>query len=258
MYKWAIALAMAGLACATPVKADGFVREKGETRIIISGVFTDSARGFDGNGNVFDLNDYDQDQVFINAEHGLTDDLTLILSPSYRNISIEGENDVSGLGYTDLGLRYALAQGSNWLVSTQALLRIPGKGRSDLLAQVGNTSTDIDGRIAAAYFENGYFVSGEGGYRFRSGDLPNEFHFDLSAGVDATDRLLLLATSANTISDGRGQGLVNQEYRYGDLYLSGVYQVTDNLRIQAGYTGTVYGKNALRQRGPLVGLWLEF
>ncbi|MDT0576105.1 hypothetical protein RM533_07880 [Croceicoccus sp. F390] len=251
----AVVLALAGTASA---HADPFLRAKGEGRIIASGVFTDSARGFDDDGNVSDNADYDQDQVYVLAEYGVSDDLTVILSPSYRSVSIENDDDIDGLGYTEVGARYRLAHGQDWLVSTQALLRIPGAGRQESFAQIGSTSTDIDLRLGAAYAAKAWFGSAEGGYRLRSGDLPNEFHADFSAGTNLTNRFMLLATLANTFSDGPGENIVNQSYRYGDAYVSGVFAVTDRISVQAGYTATIYGKNALRQRGPLVGVWIHF
>lgn len=253
-----VALTVLCLFGATTAKADTFLRPEGQGRVIVNAVFTDSPRGFDDSGDVIDIGDYDQDQAYVTAEYGLTEDLTIILAPSYRKVSVENGDDTSGLGYTEVGARYRLAEGTNWLVSAQALVRIPGKGRSDRIAQLGNTSTDIDGRVGAAYFDGPWFASAEGGYRLRSGDLPNEFHADLSTGVNASDQLLLLATLANTISNGSGEGFFDQEYRYSDAYLSAVYQVTDRVSLQAGYTATLYGRNALRQRGPLIGVWLEF
>lgn len=253
-----IAMAVLGLLGAVPAKADTFLRPKGEGRVIINGVFTDSPRGFDDDGNVIDIDDYDQRQVYVNFEYGVTENLTVIIAPSYRKVSVENDDDSSGLGYTEVGARYRIAEGPNWLVSSQALVRIPGKGRSDRIAQIGNTSTDFDGRIGAAYFNATWFASAEGGYRLRSGDLPNEFHADVTAGLNATDQVLLLATLANTRSDGPGEGIFNQKYRYGDAFLSAVYRATDRISLQAGYTATLYGRNALRQRGPLVGVWIEF
>ncbi len=238
--------------------ADAFVQEKGAGRAIVTAVLTNSPKGFDGDGNVVDIDNYNQDQVFVNAEYGVTDDLTLILAPSYRHISVENAENTTGLGYTEVGARYRLAKGSNWTVSAQGLLRIRGQGRSQRVAQLGNNSTDFDARLAGAVSGSTTFVSAEGGYRFRSGDLPNEFHADINAGAHLGEKVMVLASSTNTFSDGRGQGFFNQKYKYGDVFLSAVYDLTDHFSVQAGYTATIYGKNALRQRGPLFGVWYKF
>ncbi len=253
-----LACAILASAIASPAMADPFVREAGEGRLILNFIPSDSPRGFDARGNVIDIDDYDQDQLYATFEYGVTEDLTAIVAPSLRHVAVQGAPSTTGLGYTEVGARYRLYHGAGWTVSTQALLRIPGQGRSDAIAQVGNTSTDIDLRMGAAYAGPAAFASAESGYRLRSGDLPNEFHGVFNIGANVTERLMLLGTSANTFSDGAGQGIFNEKYRYGDVYASAVYKLNNNIRLQIGYTTTIYGRNALKQSGPLLGVWFEF
>lgn len=252
----AVWLVLAGLAA--PAAAGVFLRPEGTGRIIMTAIHTNSPRGFDDRGQVVDIADYKQDQLYVNAEYGVTSSLTAIFTPSYRGVSVEGGDSTKGLGYTDIGGRYRLLQSGGFLVSGQALLRIPGKRRADRAAQIGSTSTDVDLRLGAAYGTQSFFTSGEAGYRLRSGDLPNEYHLDATFGVRPAPKFLLIASSYNTFSDGEGRGVFNDSYRYGDLFLSGVVEVNPAISLQAGYTATIYGKNALRQRGPTVGLWINF
>lgn len=235
-----------------------FVQPEGAGRVIITGVATRSPRGFDAHGHVAPIADYNQDQLYISAEYGLSDNLTLILAPSYRSVRVENDANSRGLGYTEAGVRYRLAQGSNWLMSTQASIRIPGQGRSDRIAQLGNTSTDLDLRLGAAWTTATTFLTGEGGYRLRSGGQANEFHVDLTAGLHLGPRVMLLASVFNTFSDGASTGVLNQKYRYGDAYFNVAWELNKRVTVMAGYTATLYGKNALRQRGPVIGLWINF
>jgi len=255
--KMAAGMIVTGLGMGT-AHADPFVEAKGQGRVIISAIHTESSRGFDNNGNVSDIPDYDQNQIYVQAQYGLTDDLTILLTPSYRDVDVKGGDSTSGLGYTDVGARYRLAYGDNWIVSAQGLVRIPGKKRADRIAQVGNTDAEYDLRIGGAYTMGPAFVSAEGGYRLRAGDPPNEFHADFVIGGHVAPKVMLLGTMLNTFSDGKGRNIFNQSYRYGDVYLSSVYEVNEKLSLQAGFTGTIYGKNALRQRGPFIGLWYSF
>ena len=98
----------------------------------------------------------------------------------------------------------------------------------------------------------------EGSYRFRTGGAQNEVHVDFTAGTHPAPRLLILASVYNTFSDGVGAGVYNYKYRYHDIYLSAVYDLNKNISFQLGATGTVAGQNALRQRGPVVGIWFKF
>ena len=93
--------------------------------------------------------------------------------------------------------------------------------------------------------------------RLRFGDPPNEVHADLTFGVRPVPRFLLLAQSFNTWSDGRGKGVFDR-YRYHNLQASAVLDLDDHWSIQAGALGTAGGKNALRERGLLFGLWRKF
>lgn len=262
--KLAAGIFLTGLGMGT-AQADPFIQAKGEGRVIISAIHTESSRSFDNNGNVSRIPDYDQNQIYVQAQYGLTDDLTVLFTPSYRDVDVSGGDDVSGLGYTDIGARYRLAYGDNWVVSAQGLVRIPGKKRRDRVLdgtgaaydQVWDT-TEYDLRLGAGYSMGPTFVSAEAGYRFRDGDPPNEFHADFVVGTHVTPQFMVLGTMLNTFSDGRGRGVLNRSHRYGDLYVSGVYELNERVSLQAGYTGTIYGKNALRQRGPFIGLWYKF
>ncbi|HEX7819440.1 MAG TPA: transporter [Sphingobium sp.] len=238
--------------------ADSFVQEAGKGRIIITGLHTESARAFGDDGKAIDIPDYHQDQLYFQAEYGLTDDLTLLATPSYQGVDVDGTDKTSGLGYTDIGARYRIAHGDNWTFSVQGLARIPGKKRADRAAQIGRTDAEYDMRAGAGYSFGSSFISLEGGYRLRAGDPPNEFHADFTFGTRLTPRLMLMASSYNTFSDGRGVNVFNQSYRYNDVYPSLVYDITKNLSVQAGYFATVSGHNALRQRGPALGLWVKF
>lgn len=239
--------------------ADPFTFAKGEGRIILNGTYTASPRQFNNDGHVDNAPDYDQINIYAIGEYGLTDKVTVLVAPSFRTIKLEGpNNDSSGLGYTDLGARYQVAKGSNWIFSLQGLVRIPGKSRDYEIAQIGNNGTQYDLRALSGYSFGKSFVTVEGSYRLRGGAAQNEAHADVTFGTRPTPRVLLLASVYNTFSDGRGAGLYDYKFRYHDVYLSAVYDVTEHLSLQIGATGTIAGRNALRQRGPLAGLWYKF
>lgn len=250
--------AAAALSGATPARAQAFTQEKGHGRVITSLLWSDSHKGFDDDGHTIDIADYKKTEVYFLAEYGLTDDLTLLLTPSLRDVSVEGGSDSKGFGYTDVGARYRVANTGNFVFSVQGLARFPGKKRRDLLAQVGVTDMEYDVRGQAGYtFGQGSFAIVEGGYRFRAGDPPNAFNLDATLGLRVAPKLLLLASSYNTISDSRGRG-VFAPYRYHNVYLSGAYDVSRHVTLQLGASGTVAGRNALRERGLLAGVWYRF
>lgn len=228
---------------------------------IVTFYFSQSDQGFDDNGNVVDINDYDKFEVFLLAEYAVTDDLTLIFNPSFRDVSVEGDENSTGLGYTAIGARHDVLEDEKGWVALEGTVRIPGIERADTLAQVGSTDMEYD--IRARAFRNislgnvPAFIDAQGAYRLRDGDPPNEFHADLTFGVRPSPDWLFMAQSFARISDGSGQGVFDR-YSFHNVQLSAVKTVADGLSLQLGVVGTVSGRNALRERGAFAGVWFDF
>lgn len=263
MKKTAIALAaLAALILPGTALASAWTQEAGKGQVIVTGVYSNSTKGYDGNGDTIDISDYEKLEAYALIEYGVTDDLTLMVNPSFRHVGIEGPGaDTSGLGYTELGARYRVAHGDGWVASVQGTARIPGKKRTDSLAKVGSTDAEYDFRaLVGKGFKLGQtdaFVDLQGGYRLRAGDPPNEYHADVTLGVRPAKKLQVIGQLFNTFSDGAGQGVFNS-YRYHNAYLSAVYDIDDHLSFQIGGLATLGGKNALRERGVITGLWYRF
>ncbi|MBX7480935.1 transporter [Qipengyuania qiaonensis] len=261
----AFGIALAGLLAANPAVAQDVVpattdqADKGQ--VIASFYYSKSSRGFDADGNSIDIADYEKVELFLLAEYEIVPDLTLIFKPSFRGVSVEGGDDDSGLGYTDIGGRYRFAESQDGWFAVETTVRIPGVSRDDNLAQVGSTDAEYDFRLRGfhnlALGNSGGFVDAQASYRLRDGDPPNEFHADVTLGYRPDPDFLLMAQSFNTISDGAGQGIFD-EYRYHNLQLSGVLNVSRSVALQAGLMGTIAGENALRERGFFGGVWVSF
>lgn len=263
MKKTAIALAaLTALILPKAAFASAWTQEAGKGQVIVTGVYSNSSKGYDGDGDVVDISDYEKLEAYALIEYGLTDDLTLMVNPSFRRVAIEGPGaDTSGLGYTELGARYRVAHGDDWVASLQGTARIPGKKRTDSLAQVGSTDAEYDIRaLVGKSFKLGGmdgFADVQGGYRLRDGDPPNEYHADISVGIRPAKKLQIIGQLFNTFSDGAGQGVFGS-YRYHNAYLSAVYEIDPKLSLQFGGLATLGGKNALRERGLIGGLWYRF
>lgn len=258
----AAAAALASALTTTPAFASAWTQEQGHGQAILTGFHSNSDKGYDSNGDSFDIADYRKTEAYLLLEYGVTDDLTLMLTPSFRHVGIEGSgDDTTGLGYTEFGARYGLVQDGPFVASVQGSIRIPGKKRADSLAQVGSTDTEYDLRaLAGTSFKAGGmdgFVDLQGAYRLRDGDPPNEFHADISVGIRPAPKVQLIAQLFNTWSDGSGRG-VFPSYRYHNAHLSGVFDIDDKWSVQAGVMGTLGGENALRERGLILGLWRRF
>jgi protein XagA len=261
MRSFRLTAALIGLSASSAAFAGAWPQDAGHGLVIVTATGSNSAKGYDANGKVVDIADYKKREAFALIEYGLTDKITLIAQPSFRHVSVQGGSTSDGLGYTDLGARALVAKGKSSVFSLQATARIPGVRRQDSLAQVGSTGAETDLRgLGATSFKIGKadaFLEAEGSYRFRFGAPPNEVHADVTFGVRPVPKVLLLAQSFNTWSDGRGRGVFDK-YRYHNMQASVALDITDHWSIQAGAMRTVGGENALRERGLLFGVWRKF
>ncbi len=257
----AIALAsFASGGLASAAHADGWTMPAGQGRMIVTGIDSHAADSFDSHGHAFNAGNYDQQTVYFSTEYGLTDSFSLLATPSLRRVAVQNGRDSFGLGYTELGGRYRLADGSDWVVSLRSTVMIPGKRRDDVPAQIGSTDVQEDTRIEVGKsFKllglDGYSIA-EAGYRFRSRGEPDEMHADLQLGLHVAKRLMLQANSYSTFSNGAGSRYPS--YRYSSVYAGAVYDLTDHVALQLGGLATVSGRNALRERGVYTGVWLRF
>ena len=254
-----IALSVIGTSAA---HAAASTQPKGSGQVIVTAVHTKSDKGFDNEGKTTDIADYEKSEAYALVEYGVTDDLTVMITPSFSDISIDGPGgDTSGLGYTEVGARYRLAHADGAVLSVQGSARLHGKRRRDTLGQASATGSEFDARIlGGTSFDLGgvpAFVDLQGGYRWRNGSSPNEFHLDATLGLRPAEPLMILAQSFTTISDGAGEAGF-ADYRYSNAYLSGVYDISKSWSVQAGGIFTIDGRNALRERGVLAGLWYRF
>ena len=255
------AIALAPVVAATPALAGAWTQPQGAGQVIVTGIYSHSGKGYDGGGHVADIADRTKAEAYFLAEYGVSDDLTLMITPSFSHVSVQGGDDSTGAGYTELGGRYRLGGSGTSVFSVQGSLRIPGTKRRDSLAQIGSTDSEIDLRaLAGTSFKIGGhdgFADIQAGYRIRNGQPPNEYRIDATLGFRPVPQLLLLAQSFNVVSDGAGRGVFGK-YRYHNLYLGTVYDLSAKWSVQLGGLMTLDGENALRERGAFTGLWYRF
>ncbi len=196
-------------------------------------------------------------------EYGVTDAFTAILAPSLQQVDIASPIDAqrTGLGYTELGGRYRLFQNDSWVFSGQATLAVPGAFDNANPAAVGYTDveTDVRGLVGHSFSINGLpaFVDLQFAERLRSGAPPNEFHADMTFGVEPLSRWLVLAQSFNVVSEGSGRAPFTS-YDYYKFQLSAVYALTPAVSVQLGGITTYAGRNALQENGLIAGVWSKF
>lgn len=199
------------------------------------------------------FSDYNISNYF---EFGLTDELTVINSLTYK--WLEDDNDLRrtkgyGLGDVDLGVRYKLMDNTIGVVSSQALVKIPGPyDRNDPLP-LGNGQ--FDGELRLLYGRTLYplipaYGNVEIGYRWRAGDPSDEFRYLVEFGVDVTKSLYgrLKLDGIYSIDNGNkfaddGNPTTTNNFDLGKLEVTAGYKIAPAWGVEFTVTPSLYGQN---------------
>jgi len=207
---------------------------------------------------------YSKEELQVLIEYGLTDRLTAIFDPGLQNINIAAPTNAerSGLNYTEFGARYGFLENSDWVVSGQTTLRIPGTTDISNPAAIGYTDVEADFRALLGHnFKAGdipAFFDFELAERWRTDGYPSEFRFEGTLGVKVYPRWMLLLQSFNVVSEGGGISILGGSYEYYKVELSALYTLTDTWTLQFGGVSTYAGRNALQENGVIFGVWHQF
>jgi hypothetical protein len=256
-------LAAAALSIPKAALAGAWTLEANEALLIATGTFQAGDRAFDARGRPVPVATYKKFELSAYAEYGVTDWATVLVSPSLERVTVARPypGDYLGPGYSDFGVRLRLARAENTVLSVQAAARIAGASDTRNPAEIGNTDPEADFRVllgqSFAVGDWPAFLDLQAAYRVRAGAPPDEYRIDLTFGVRPAPGWLLLAQSFNVISTGPGAGIF-PDTRYHKLQGSVVWEFSPGWALQGGVIATVAGRNALRERGLVGGLWRWF
>jgi hypothetical protein len=252
---WLVTLAVGP----TAAQAAAWTFPAGHGQVIVTSLASVAERVF---GSAFTPS-YRKFELQALIEYGLTDRFTAIAMPSLQDVTVAPPVPARrhGIGYSELGGRYRFLAGDGWVVSGQATVRVPGTSDAGNPAAIGYTDFEFDVRALAglSFALCGFpmFANVEAGQRVRAGAPPDEFRADLTLGLYATPRVMLLAQSFNVVSEGAGAPPF-ASYAYAKLQFSAVYALTAALSLQAGISVTYAGRNALQENALLFGAWYRF
>lgn len=204
-------------------------------------------------------------------EFGVTDDLTVINSLSYK--WLENDNDLSratahGLGDIDLGARYRLYHSdAAGVVSTQFLVKIPGGYDGNDPLPLGNDQYDTEVRLLygrSLYPKLPGYANLELGYRFRAGAPSDELRYLVEVGFDLGKNLFtrakldgIYSMDNGTKVDGSGNPTITNNFDLGKLDLTLGYQVSPSMGVELGYRPDLYGQNTAAGANYSVALYFK-
>lgn len=277
-------LAAAGIECSgvDVAFAGAWLLAPGEGQAIAYSAFSDTTRAFDSQGRLIPVQQYRKFELGIYIEYGLTDWLTLAVSPAYDRIrghpfdpfqSPAPGRSYNGLGESGAAARIRLFQNETSVLSFQAGLQSKGASPTGLPGPFNlRRAASLELRTAAGasipILGMESFLDAEAAYRFYADNQPGEWRFDLTFGMRPVPGLLVMLqnftsfTKAPVLSQG-GLGKFSFSTTYArsawdKLQPSIVIEIAPQWSIQAGGFFTVAGVNAGREFGPLIGVWYKF
>ncbi len=256
----AVLLATAGMRTA---QAGAWNRVAGDGLVITDYTFGRGGRYFDDKGRLAPARSYAKSELASYIEYGATDWLMLIARPSLdaTRIGAPDAGHYVGLGGSAVGAQVHLYDYGQAVFAVQSTFRLPGTHSDRNPAEIGDTAREGDFRaLGGVGFQLGPFLSfidAQGSYRLRSGGAAAQWHGDLTFGIYPLSRLLVLLESFTAVPTGPGTTRLPSS-RYSKMELKAVYQLNAAWAVQLGASTTVYGRNALLERGFTTGLWYRF
>src|SRR5262249_38143463 len=127
-------------------RAGAWLAPEGHGQVVVTGTASVASRAFDSNGDSQPTPRYSKDELQALMEYGVTDWLTAMAIPSLQHVGIAAPVDAerSGFGNSEFGARARIMQDSNWVLSVQGSVRVPGTGDTNNPAATGYTGFDFD------------------------------------------------------------------------------------------------------------------
>ena len=245
--------------------AGAWTREKGDELLITTfgvHVLEDSS----GAGRL------EKQEYALYGEYGLFDGVTLIgrlglqnLTES-RSINLAGGSAQSvplsqhafGAGGIELGSRVRLMERGPWVISTQAVIGVPGAGENANNLRFGDGGGDIDLRlqVGRSIGDNG-FISVAQGWRNRRGLSSDEWRLDVTTGRRLANGIEVHAQTYSVISESGGL-MGEGRYQGHRAQISALLPVSRRIKVQFSVLSTVYARDLADERALIIGAWRKF
>lgn len=207
--------------------------------------------------------------LYLYAEYGLTDRLTLIGSMAMKRVIITSPVErkrVQGFGDIQLAAKYRLAEFDQQVVSATLGLTIPTGYSRDLTPPLGsgNLNVELAGNYGISFYPAPAYATASAGYRLRSSiflsklndpsrsfdpDYADEVFSDLEAGYTFLDRVLVHGMARflfSTRTDNNDFDVEHPPETQQYIKVGGgmIVEVYDGIQVSADAFVTPYGRKA--------------
>jgi protein XagA len=244
--------------------AGAWTLEEGRGQIIFNPSAMVATKRFDRKGTARSTDRFLKQDNQTLVEYGWKQGLTLILHSSQRTESFLLDGADQRVLTTGLG---GGAQAEIWrregIVLSAQFTATPTLERSlPALDRRFGPRTEADARLLAGYsFEIGGwsgFAEAQAGYRWRSGRHADELRLDLTVGIRPVPQVLLLLQAMNAFAIQQGSATTGERPRQHKLQASVVLDITPTWSLQGGVFTSIAGRDALKERGVMLGVWRKF
>lgn len=263
-------LVLAVLFAPTAALAGAWTLERGETNAFITSEFSYGDHGFDRNGNLVSVPDYQKFTLRGTVEYGVRDWLTGIgkaeLKEETRYSTITTDSVLFNppapvtvreqvtFGAVSGGARVRLYKAPRWVFSAQAMVASGGFQSTGIADDTDSPS--VEGRvlfgIGDTVMDRPVFADVQAAYvAYTDAAVDDEVKVDVTLGAQMLPNWLILAQSFTTYETGG-------DSHHTKLEGSVVRTINERLRVQLGGGGTVYGKNAVQEWGGKLSFWWRF
>lgn len=231
--------------------------------LLIAGVTASRAgRSFDDTGNPSSKLKFKKLFVQNWTEYGLTDAVTLFVSPEYVVASTGMEGEGGAVTHTN-----AVEAGARILLLTRiGMLSIQGSAKTagafDMSFSAGKEyGRQVELRLL---YGRSFHVFGARGFfdvqaakRWIQPPRPNEYALDATLGMYLRSSTLLMLQNFNLMSDGDAP-FPYKPYRLHKLEFSVVERLTPRWSLQFGAFYSVAGRNIVQEQGLVTAIWYRF
>lgn len=273
---WFVILLLAAL-WADGAAAGAWTLPQGESRTYATSSFTYGDHGFDDDGKLVKVPEYNKFTLNGAFEYGVRPWLTAVLRGELRQeygygevyreafvnpIFVEGNSgervvygyDTKSFANVLGGARARVLQGKHHVGSVEAVASTGGFDSQGIGAPSDGPFLEARALfgIGKPFKDVHVFFGAAAGYRWRIDSRDkDEVVLDLTLGSQVLPRWMVLGQTFSTLE-------VGGDVHYTKAGASVVYSVSDRLKFEAGGIATVYGRNAIQEFGGKAGLWWAY
>lgn len=191
--------------------------------------------------------------------YGLRDGLSVGFGQGFARLEQPSGDSMlttTGFGATGVFVMKRIAQGRAGVLSIQPRIDLPLLYDTDERPVLGPVRADAEVRLL---YGTGYGIGSRRGFVSASAGLgawregADEIRYDLTVGLDASSRVLVMAQAFNVAAFADG----DLAYSATKIGASALYRLSPRVGVLAGYYGGVSGRNTARERTLSLAIWLS-